>query len=207
MGNLFSNTNTNTNTNLNKKKYSSDKNIKSNKIITEDKNFQIKQIHQKNTIQIISKEPFEFDYKKYKIGKNLEIKFKNSFNDQIDDKIINKFRLFDKIIFGFSFNQDVKYIIPSNILFIQFGHNFNNLIDNLVIKNEQDKIQEIILGEKFNQPVNNLSPNIKKILFGYEFNYPVINLPNGLEYIKFGNDFNHNVDYLPCSLTCVVFGN
>ena len=62
MGNLFSNTNTNTN--LNKKKYSSDKNIKSNKIITEDKNFQIKQIHQKNTIQIISKEPFVFDYKK-----------------------------------------------------------------------------------------------------------------------------------------------
>ena len=161
MGNFFSNTN------LYKKTLPVN-----NKIITIDKDFKIKQIYQKNTIQIISKESFEFDYKKYKIGINLEIKFKNSFNEQIDEKIINKFRLYDNIIFGFSFNQDVKNKIPSNILFIQFGHNFNNLIDNLVIKNEQDNIQEIIVGEKFNQPVNNLSPNIKKISFGYEFNHP-----------------------------------
>jgi hypothetical protein len=158
----------------------------------------------KKTVQIISKEPFEFDYKKYKISENLEIKFVNSFNEE---KVIGKFRLYDKIIFGFSFNQNVKNKITSNIIFIQFGHNFNKLIDNLIIDHEQSNIQEIILGDKFNQSVNNLSPCIKKISFGYEFNHLVNNLPNELEYIKFGDNFNNNVDYLQCSLIYIIFGN
>ena len=57
-----------------------------------------------------------------------QIKFFNSFNDPIDLRVVNKFRLYDKIIFGFSFNQDVKNKIPSNVIFIQFGHNFNKSI-------------------------------------------------------------------------------
>lgn len=168
---------------------------------------QIKSNESKKIMPIELNKPVEFDYKKYKIGNNLEIKFKNSFNDPIDEKIISKFRFYEKIIFGFSFNQHMKNKIPSSILFIQFGHNYNKSIDNLVIEEEQDNIKELVLGEKFNQEVNNLSPGIKKISFGYDFNKPVNNLPNGIEYIKFGNNFNNNVDYLPCSLISIIFGN
>lgn len=164
-------------------------------------------IPEKRTIQINSNKSFEFNHKKYKIGENLEIRFKNSFNEQLDTKIICKFRLYDKIIFGFSFNKDVSNTIPSNILFIQFGHNFNKSINDLVIENEEDNIDEIILGENFNQDVNNLPPKIKKISFGYNFNKPVDNLPNGLEFIKFGNNFNQTIDYLPCSLLYIYFGD
>lgn len=188
MGNFFSNT---TQTKQNQTNIKED--IKSNE--------------PKKNIQIYSDRPFEFKKKIYKIGNNLEIKFKNSFNEKINDELIKKFRLYDKIIFGFSFNQEVKNKIPSNILFIKFGHNFNNSIDNLTIDGEYENIQEIILGEKFNKEVNNLSPRIKKISFGYDFNNPVNNLPNGIEYIKFGNNFNNNVDYLPCSLIYIIFGN
>lgn len=191
MGNFVANPNINPNPNPNIKP-----NIKP-----------IVNIKKKITTQIISNEPFEFDYKKFKIDENLQLKFKNSFNEPIDDKLIQKLRLYDKIIFGFNFNQNVKNKFPSNIISIQFGHNFNKSIDNLTIVDEIDTIQEIILSEKFNQPVNNLSPNIKKISFGFEFNNDVSNLPNKLEYIKFGYDFNSNVDYLPSSLIYVIFGN
>ena len=144
---------------------------------------------------------------KYKIGENLEIKFKNSFNDPIDEKLIEKFRLYEGIIFGFSFNQSVMNKIPSNITFIQFGHNFNKTIGDLVIENESDNISTLILGERFNLPVDNLSPGLKKLTLGYYFNLPVDNLPNKLEYLQFGYEFNQSVDYLPCSLKYIIFGN
>lgn len=149
---------------------------------------------------------YDNNYKKYKISINQELQFKNSFNEIIDEKTINKFRFHNKIIFGFSFNQDVKNKFTSNILFIQFGHNFNKPISCMVVEEEEDNIEEIILDVRFNQNVNNLSQKLKKISFGYAFNFPVDNLPNNIEFIKFGNNFNQNIDNLPCSLICVIFG-
>lgn len=204
MGNYFSNTektNDNNKINLNKK-------ILSNDIVIHklnSKELDNKKINQLSN-DIIKSINFDKNSNIYKIGTNLEITFKNSFNKNIDEKIINKLRLYDKIIFGFSFNQDVKNKIPTNVISIHFGHNFNKSIDNLTIEDEIDNIEEIILGERFNQEVNNLSPGLKRISFGYEFNKTVNNLPNKLEYIRFGHDFNNNVDYLPCSLEYIIFG-
>jgi hypothetical protein len=162
---------------------------------------------EKKTVQIKSDDPVKSTKQKYKIGENLEIKFINSFNESIGEKEIEKFRCYNKIIFGYSFNQLIGGKIPGNVIFIQFGHNFNKSIEMIVIENEEDNIQELVLGEKFDQPVNNISPNLKKITFGYDFNQSVENLPNKLEYIKFGNNFNKCIDYLPCSLTNIIFGN
>jgi len=186
----------------------------SNKTISSNYNTHIDGGEQTNKNFISNKKILEINknidlqlHPEYKIGENLEIIFKNSFNKTIEDKEINKFRLYDKIIFGFSFNQSITNKIPSNIIFIKFGHNYNKSIEQIVIDGEEDNIQELILGEKFNLPVKNISPNIKKLTFGNDFNLPVDNLPCKLEFIKFGNNFNQNVDYLPCSLKEVIFGN
>lgn len=144
---------------------------------------------------------------KYKIGTNLDIRFKNSFNEPIGEKLTNIFRLYEKIIFGFSFNQVVKNKIPSSITSIQFGHNFNHDICQIALIGEQENIEEFILGEKFNQDVGNLSAKLKKIIFGYEFNKDVSNLPTQIEYVQFGHNFNQAVDYMPCSLKYIIFGN
>lgn len=101
---------------------------------------------------------------KYKITSELEIKFINSFNEELDKKFYDLFEMYDKIIFGFSFNKVVKNKFPSNINFIQFGHNFNYPIDNLILDTHSDiKINELILGDTFNFPINNLPPKLKKL--------------------------------------------
>lgn len=161
----------------------------------------------KRTIQLKYDRDYVIPKEKYKIGHDLDIKFKNSFNEPIDEKLINKFRMYNRIVFGFSFNQIVKNKIPSSITHIQFGHNFNQDICNIVILGENDLMEEFVLGEKFNQLVNNLSPNLKFISFGYDFNHPVDNLPNQIEFIKFGHNFNHPVEFLPNSLKHIIFGN
>ena len=212
MGNLFSNHTAKINIKENKTvQKNQDEKVQKNQDETVQKN-QDETSTQINQNKILTHVKLKKDYdltyiQKYKISKNLEIKFKNSFNDQITEKLIDKFRLYDKIIFGFSFNQELKNKIPSNIIYIQFGHNFNRSISNLMIFGEQENIlEELVLGEKFNQSVNNMSPNLKRISFGYDFNHPVENLPTNIEYIKFGHEFNQNIDYLPCALKYIIFG-
>lgn len=157
---------------------------------------------------------------KYKITIDIEIKFINSFNDMLDVEYFNLFKKYDKIIFGFSFNKCVKNKFPTNIKFIQFGHNFNQPIDNLIfeehninnqinnqVNNQVYKLEELIFGDCFNQKVDNLTQGLKKITFGYNFNQDVSNLPTTIEYIKFNNNFNQNVDYLPSSVIYIIFGD
>lgn len=45
---------------------------------------------------------------KYKITYDIEIKFINSFNDELDIDYFNLFMKYDKIIFGFSFNKCIQ---------------------------------------------------------------------------------------------------
>lgn len=148
---------------------------------------------------------------KYKITYDLEIKFINSFNEELDATHYELFMKYDHIIFGFSFNNDVRNKFPSTVKYIKFGHNFNQSINFLINPNEieQNKtieLEELVFGEHFNYEVNNLPPHLKKITFGTNFNQNVKNLPLTIEYIQFGTNFNQNVDYLPNSLKHVIFG-
>ena len=192
MGNLFSFTDTNNTNTLNK-----------DDIIFPTKKTEV----------IVSNTKLKTIEIKYKITIDLEIKFKNSFNKNLDKNYIELFEKYHGIIFGFSFNHMINEKIPTNIIFLHFGHNFNQPINNMIYynsdidSNTDSKMKEIIFGSHFNQSVDNLPPNIKKITFGDNFNCEVKNLPSSIEFIKFGYMFNKSVEYLPCGLIYIEFGN
>lgn len=179
----------------------SNKNLKSN-----HKHFN------KKTEQIYSDKIIKLHKSKYKITSDLQIKFINSFNEELNSEYFELFTKYDQIIFGFNFNKFIQNKFPLNITFIQFGHNFNNPICGMLTNyvdtdcsNQIYKLSVLIFGEHFNQPVNNLTMGIKKLIFGMNFNQDVLNLPTTIEYIKFGKNFNCCVDYLPCSLLTIIF--
>jgi len=163
---------------------------------------------EKKTEVIYSNEKIKLFNNKYKITIDQEIKFINSFNEEINETYTNLFYTWDKIIFGFSFNQNVKNKFTPNVILIKFGHNFNQPIESLCINGDENfNLVELILGSHFNQKVDNLTQGLIKITFGECFNQDVSNLPTSIEYIKFGDNFNNPVDYLPCGLTWIFFGN
>ena len=100
----------------------------------------------------INKFKFEINYEKY------EIIFINSFNDELNENYIKLFKTYRRIIFGFSFNHPVKNKIQINITFILFAHNFNQLIDNMILDDDADnsKLVKLVFGEHFNHGVSNL---------------------------------------------------
>lgn len=154
----------------------------------------------------------------YKINENFELVFKNSFNKSIGNDLVEKFKLYDKIVFGFSFNQSVTHKIPHNVLFIKFGHNFNKSID-LMCMDGMDGIDGIdgidgmggIDGLDGMYNINGINfatePVLEEIIFGEKFNQCVDNLPISLKRITFGNDFNFPVDNLPNKLIYIKFGH
>lgn len=77
----------------------------------------------------------------------------------MNEKYIKLFKKYKRIIFGFSFNRTMKNKIPTNIVFIQFAHNFNQSINNL-----PSLIEELDIGGKcFNHMIQILPNELKKI--------------------------------------------
>ena len=76
------------------------------------------------------------------------------------------------------------------------------------LKKLNPKLTNLILGDYFNQSIDNLSSNktIKYLEFGNKFNKYVNNLPYLLTELIFGDDFNQIVDNLPCSIIRLIFG-
>lgn len=120
-------------------------------------------------------------------------------NENINTKIINCYNT--KII---TFNCDI--IKPLDLT------NFINLkkikylptIDLIKLPNN---LEEIEFGNNFNSLIDNLPQNIKKIIFYSEskFNQPINNLPIGLEELSLGKNFKNSLDYLPESLKILKF--
>lgn len=99
------------------------------------------------------------------------------------------------------FNKDLFPYLHPNIQNILFGQFFNQPVDNLPAN-----IKNIQFSSEFSQPIDNLPNGIKRIQFGYNFNYPVDMLPESVEYIGFGNSFNHPVNNLPNGIKFIRFG-
>ena len=97
--------------------------------------------------------------------------FKSEFNKPLDD-YINIISKYDKLIF--SNYSNVKIYMETN----------NQL---------KSEFYKYYLKSKFNQEVNNLSPNITHLTFGWQFNQEVNNLPQNLTHLTFGYDFNQEV--------------
>jgi FNIP Repeat len=57
----------------------------------------------------------------------------------------------------------------------------------------------------YDEPIGFL-PSLTYIKFGNRFNQPVDNLSNSLRQIEFSDGFNHYVDFLPSKITHLSFG-
>jgi hypothetical protein len=63
----------------------------------------------------------------------------------------------------------------------------------------------IFTGEsKFNQPINNLSPNLKVLILGNKFSQESNCLPKGLKVLRLGHEYNYPLDNLPNGLDELV---
>ncbi len=100
-----------------------------------------------------------------------------------------------KIIFCGWFNVDIQPFLHSEFNSLEFGHEFNQLVDNLPLK-----LKHLVLGDRFNQSVNNLPQQLESIIFGGGFNQPVDMLPESLQMIYLSGKFNHPVNNLPTKL-------
>jgi FNIP Repeat len=67
-------------------------------------------------------------------------------------------------------------------------------------------LTHLILGENFNQPVDNLPSTLTYLTTGHAFNQPVDKLPPTLTHLKTGHTFNQPVDKLPPTLTHLKTG-
>jgi hypothetical protein len=85
---------------------------------------------------------------------------------------------------------------------LYLGQMFNNEIIKLP---ESLKILEI--GGCFNKPLDNLPPNLKILVLGSQFNYSLENLPENLVCLALGFDFKHKLEYLPKNLKHLSLNN
>jgi len=58
----------------------------------------------------------------------------------------------------------------------------------------------LILGNKYNYPLDFVQDGVTGIFLGNKFNYPIENMPSGLKFIALGADFSHSIDCLPDSV-------
>lgn len=91
---------------------------------------------------------------------------------------------------------------PDSLIYLEFGYNYNQPIDNL-----PNKLEHLHLGSNFNHPIDNLPMGLKYLHLGYNYNHPIDNLPIGLKYLCLGESFNQSLDYLPESLTELKFNS
>ena len=124
------------------------------------------------------------------------------------------------VVFDRDFNSEltpdiIKFL--SNYQRVIFGCGFPD--EDLPEERDLNLIYELILGAKFNQPVNNLPNSITHLILGGIFNHPVdisnedsptgksSILPNSITFLVLGGeDFNQPVDNLPESVTELIFG-
>ena len=138
----------------------------------------------------------------------------------------------EEVILGQFFNQ--KIIVPENVKKITIGKNYQKPIDlqehithlklncnsssdisgngliyleakNLSMINYLPKLETLILGKEFNQPIDNMFPNLKYLKLGHMFNQNLDNLSNSLETLIIGDEnycnfFDKPLDFLPSSL-------
>ena len=152
------------------------------------------------------------------------------FGQCFDQPIMPEFfpRYLECIKFGFCFNQTVDVSDLYALEYIEFGHDFDRLVDRCL----PDSLICLSFGAEFNQHIDMTQlVNLIYIKFGWSFNQPIIGcFPSSLEHIEFGycfdqefnavdlhnlrhvefgDNFSHIIDaeFLPKSLEYIDFGN
>lgn len=116
-----------------------------------------------------------------------------------------------------------------NLKILRIGYSYKNhssAVTNFDLTTIPRTIEELELGDEFNQELNFLPQNLKKITFGfnfkhnikpndlpetiesiilgYIFNIKMTKYPKNLRYFELGRNFSQNLDNLPNGLTCLV---
>jgi len=127
--------------------------------------------------------------------------FDRNFNQVLTPEIIHFLSEFQRVKFGFEFDQSVNHL-PDSITHLTFGKEFDQHIDFL-----PNTLTHLIFGREFNKPVTYQTENSQN------GKSPTL-LPKSLTHLKFGRDFNQQVyedsptgksSILPNSLTHIIF--
>ncbi|KAN0003179.1 hypothetical protein ACTFIZ_009324 [Dictyostelium cf. discoideum] len=119
---------------------------------------------------------------------------------------------------GDQINQPLFSIIPKNVTNLEFGHDFNQKLDNETII--PPNVKTLKFANDFNKFLNNSIPksvtsltfnSITNLTFGAKYNQELRpeSLPKCLKQLKFGTDFNQKLQpgVLGNEIEDLIFGN
>lgn len=95
----------------------------------------------------------------------------------------------------YHFNEPINLtnLDKTNICFADcFNHPVNNKLPTILIK--------LVFGREFNQNIDHLPQKLQYLSLGFNFNQPINNLPHTLTFLSLTGNFKHNFDFLPESL-------
>lgn len=114
--------------------------------------------------------------------------------------------------FGWRFDHPLDSSLPSSLLVLDLGGQFNHHIEDVVWPSRLVKLR---FGFRFNRPIElaNWPSTLRSLIFGGTFNQPIesVKWPESLEYLSLGEDFNHPVKAMAglqaTNLRKIDFGN
>jgi hypothetical protein len=130
----------------------------------------------------------------YQIDKRLKIGYHNYNFLSVTDKYITE------IIFENNFITQL--YIKNNIKYLNTGICFNKELSKRTLP---EKLEKLVVGDAFDQNIDNLPENIEYLFLGFAFNNEIKKLPKNLKRIRFGWYFNQSVDNFPPNLESVIF--
>jgi len=123
---------------------------------------------------------------------NKTITFSRSFNNPIDNRILEILKTVEKINFNNFFDYPIDNL-PNNIKIINFSKqkysitSFNQKVDNLPFH-----LEELYLSDNFNQDIDFLPASLHTLRLGYNFNKPLKNLPSSLKILIINSLYKFN---------------
>ncbi len=88
------------------------------------------------------------------------------------------------------YNKDLKNL-PSTLTHLNLGDDFDHLFE------LPDSLQTLIIGNKFNRNIDNLSPNLTYLSLGNLFSQSLDKLPQSLRHLSIGDKFCKPLTMLP----------
>ena len=112
------------------------------------------------------------------------------------------------LTFSSFFNQSIEFQLPSSLLDLTFGEDFNMSLDNVALPRN---LQHLTFGFYFNKCIQNVAfpSGLKSLSFGDKFNMPVLRLTKQcpcLTDVIFGKEFTQLLYYDWHNLERITFG-
>ncbi len=123
------------------------------------------------------------------------LRYKNTFNETLNDNDYETMSKYRRVGFGYMFNQKLENL-PSNIEELRLGESFDQPIDLL------QKPIDFGFCCFYNFLTNLRTKNytLKKLVITGKFNHSIDNLPDSIEYLEIIGFFNQPINKLPANL-------